>query len=94
MSVYVKVKNGDINGALRTFKKKVNDSGIMRDLKAHEYHMTKSQKRRLKHKEALKRNAKMKRLAEENADPALKKKRMERLAKIKAAALESRKNTF
>ena len=96
MSIFVKVRNGDINGAIRTFKKKVNDSGILRDLKAHEYYLTKSQKRRVKHKEALKRANKMRRLAEEADNPALKKKRLDRLAKIKAQAIaeQNTRNPF
>jgi ribosomal protein S21 len=63
--ICVKVRNGDITAALRIFKKKVNDEGILRDLKKHECHYTKSQKRKIKHKEALKRINKAKRLEEQ-----------------------------
>lgn len=62
MSVFVKVKDGDFAGALRIFKKKVNEAGIMRDLRAHESYLTKSQKARVKHKEALRRKAKLARM--------------------------------
>lgn len=65
MSIFVKVRNGDVSGAIRIFKKKVNDEGVLKDLKKSEFYLTRTQKKRLKHKEALKRQNKMKRLAEE-----------------------------
>jgi small subunit ribosomal protein S21 len=33
---YVEVRNGDINGALRRFKKKVQDDGILQEVKRRE----------------------------------------------------------
>lgn len=34
----VEVKNGDVNGALRLFKKKVQESNILQDLKDREFY--------------------------------------------------------
>jgi small subunit ribosomal protein S21 len=34
----VEVRNGDINGALRRFKKKVQDSGILQELRDKEFY--------------------------------------------------------
>lgn len=65
MSIVVRVRNNDVNTALKILKRKVNDEGILKDLKKHEYHLSKAQKKRLKHKEALKRFNKTKRLEEQ-----------------------------
>ena len=65
--MFIKVRNGDIGRAITQMKRKMNDEGILRDLKKHEYHLTKTQKRRVKHKEALKRLNKIKRLKEEHS---------------------------
>ena len=43
---------------MRRFKRKVENEGIMRDLKKKRYHMTKSEKRREKRKLAEKRRRK------------------------------------
>ena len=40
------VKNNDLNGALRKFKRRVQDARIMQDLKDREYPVTKGQARR------------------------------------------------
>lgn len=40
------VRNNDMNGALRKFKRKVQDARIFQDLKDREYPVTKGQKRR------------------------------------------------
>jgi len=57
--IIVKVKKGEpIEKAMRRFKRKVENEGIMRDLKKKRYHMTKSQKRREKKKLADKRRRK------------------------------------
>jgi small subunit ribosomal protein S21 len=63
----IRVRNNDIDRALIKLKRKMNDEGILRDLKKHEFHQTKSQKRRVKHKEALKRMNKVKRIKEFNS---------------------------
>jgi small subunit ribosomal protein S21 len=34
----VEVRNDDVNGALRRFKKKVEDSGLLQDLKEREFY--------------------------------------------------------
>jgi small subunit ribosomal protein S21 len=65
--MFIKVRNNDMDRALMKLKRKMNDEGILRDLKKHEFHMTKSQKRRLKHKEAVKRLNKLKRIKEFNS---------------------------
>ena len=57
--IIVKVKNGEpFEKAMRKFKRKVENEGIMRDLKKKRYHMTKSEKRREKRKLAEKRRRK------------------------------------
>jgi len=42
----VEVKNGDINWALRKFKKKVQESGILQELKEREFYEKPSIKRK------------------------------------------------
>ena len=42
----VEVRNGDINYALRKFKKKVQDSGIMQELKEREFYEKPTTKRK------------------------------------------------
>ena len=61
----ITVRNNDVATALKILKRKMNDEGILKDLKKHEFYRTKSQKRREKHKEALKRINKTKRIQEE-----------------------------
>lgn len=63
----IRVKNNDIERAITKLKRKMNEEGILRDLRKHEHHLTKSQKRRLKHKEAVKRINKLKRIKELNS---------------------------
>lgn len=60
----IKVRNNDVGKAITILKRKMNDEGVMRDLRKHEFHQTRSQKRRVKHKEAIKRLNKIKRLKE------------------------------
>ena len=67
MSILVKVRNNDVGKAITILKRKINDEGVLRDLRKHEFHQTKSQKRRVKHKEAVKRLNKIKRLKEEHS---------------------------
>tara|TARA_B100000674_G_scaffold448626_1_gene417157 strand:- start:131 stop:334 length:204 start_codon:yes stop_codon:yes gene_type:complete len=57
--IIVKIKNGEpFEKAMRKFKRKVENEGIMRDLKKKRYHMTRSQKKREKRKLAEKRRRK------------------------------------
>lgn len=58
----IKVRNNDVGQALKVLKRKVADSGLLKDLKNHEFHRTKSIKKREKHKEHMKRVNKQKRL--------------------------------
>jgi len=44
----VEVKNGDVNGALRKFKRKVQDSGILQDVKDRQEYIQPSQVRKKK----------------------------------------------
>jgi ribosomal protein S21 len=45
--LYVEVRNGDFAKAMRKFKKKVSDDGILQDLRSKEYYVSKGTKRRL-----------------------------------------------
>ena len=45
--LHVEVKNGDFQKAYRRFKKKVQDDGILQDLRKKEYFVSKGTKRRL-----------------------------------------------
>ena len=57
--VIIRLKNGEhFEKAMRKFKRKVENEGIMKDLKKKRYHMTKSEKRREKRKLAAKRRRK------------------------------------
>ena len=57
--IILKIKPGEpFEKAMRKFKRKVENEGIMRDLKKKRYHMTKSEKRREKRKLAEKRRRK------------------------------------
>lgn len=42
----VEVRNGDVNSALRKFKKKVQDSGILQELREREYYEKPTTKRK------------------------------------------------
>lgn len=46
----VVVRDGDVVGALRYFKKEMAKSGTAKDMKRHSYHLKPSQARRLKSK--------------------------------------------
>lgn len=54
MATYVR-KDESIDSALRRFKKEVVKSGVLQDLRKHEYYVAPSQKRRLKSEAARKR---------------------------------------
>ena len=45
--VYVEVRNNDVTKAMRKFKKKVQDDGILQDIRKKEYFVSKGTKRRL-----------------------------------------------
>jgi small subunit ribosomal protein S21 len=64
--ILIRVRNNDMGRAITQLKRKMNDEGVLRDLKKHDFYLTKSQKRRVKHKEAVKRLNKIKRLKEEH----------------------------
>lgn len=51
-------KNEDANRAIRRFKKKVEASGVMRDIKKRRYYMKPSEAKKLKRKLAQKRRRK------------------------------------
>ena len=65
MSIYVPVRNNDMNTALKILKRKMIEEGVLKDLKRHEYYLTKTQRRAEKDKEAMKRRRKMKRIQED-----------------------------
>jgi len=44
--ISVEVRNGDVNGALRKFKRKVQDSGILQDLRDREFYEKPTTKRK------------------------------------------------
>jgi ribosomal protein S21 len=44
--IYVEVHNNDLNRALRKFKKKLSDDGILQDLRKKEFYESKGTKRR------------------------------------------------
>lgn len=52
MAMVRRRENEDLENMLRRFKRKVNDELIMNEVKKREYALTKSQKRRIKRKEA------------------------------------------
>lgn len=64
MSILIKVRNNDVTGALRILKKKMNDEGVLTDLKKHEFYRPPSVKRREKHEAAIKRLKKQKAIKE------------------------------
>ena len=58
---YVKVRSGeDINRAIKRFKRKVENEGIMREIKKNRYYMKPSEAKREKRKAAQKRRRKTK----------------------------------
>ena len=54
-------KNEDINRAIKRFKRKVEASGLMRDVKKHRYYRKPSEARKIKRAEAAKRRRKAQR---------------------------------
>ena len=62
----VTVRNGDVEKALRLFKKKVQKSGILKELKAKQYYEKPAEAKQRKKKEAVKRWRKLQKKLEEN----------------------------
>lgn len=56
LGLYVEVKDNNVDKALRKFKKKIKDSGLMLELKSREYYEKPSAKKRQDKKKALRRN--------------------------------------
>lgn len=56
--LHVEVRNNDFVKALRKFKKKVADDGILQELRKKEYFVSKGTKRRLEKQAAIRRNKK------------------------------------
>jgi small subunit ribosomal protein S21 len=54
----VPVVNGDLERALRLLRRRVDRSGVLRELRRREYHLTPAEARRAKAKRARKREAK------------------------------------
>lgn len=72
----VSLRDGESSDSLmRRFKKVVEQSGVMRELKRREFHLSKSQKKKEKHKRALKRmrkfEKKMYEFEDENTKPVI-----------------------
>jgi small subunit ribosomal protein S21 len=44
--IYVEVRNGDVTGAIRKFKKKVQESGILQEVKDRQEYVKPSEKRK------------------------------------------------
>lgn len=69
MIVYVNCRDPrrhleEVNVAIRDFKKKVKNAGILQDLRKHEYYVAPAKKRRLKAAESLKQKKRDERKAE------------------------------
>jgi len=57
--MYIKVRNNDVGKAYKILSRKLNNEGIFKKLKEKRYHITKGEKKRLKHKEAVARAKKL-----------------------------------
>lgn len=64
--VAVKVRNGDINKALKIFKRMVNESGHIQELKERREYTKPTTKRRLIKQKAIRNNERMVRIEKEN----------------------------
>ncbi len=62
----VDVRNGDINKALRRFKKKIAEDGILQELRAREFYQAKGTKRRVEKQAAIRRYKKKRIKDQEN----------------------------
>lgn len=56
--IAVKVYNNNINQAISSLKRKINEDGLKKEMRKREYHQTKSQKRRKDKAAAIRRNQK------------------------------------
>jgi small subunit ribosomal protein S21 len=45
--IYVEVRNGDVNAALRKFKKKVQESGVLQEYRERQEYVKPSEKRKM-----------------------------------------------
>jgi small subunit ribosomal protein S21 len=63
--MYVKVRNNDVGKAYKILSRKLNNEGIFKKLKEKRFHITKGEKKRLKHKEAVARLRKLERKQED-----------------------------
>lgn len=64
--VAVKVRNGDINKALKIFKRMVNESGHIQELKERREYTKPTTKKRLIKQKAIRNNERMVRIEKEN----------------------------
>jgi len=64
--MYVKVRNNDVGKAYKILSRKLNNEGIFKKLKEKRHHITKGEKKRLKHKEAVARLRKLERKQQED----------------------------
>ena len=62
MAITIEVRNNNIEKALRVLKKKLNKDGMMKELKARQYFIKPSEKKREKKKEGIRRHIKDRKL--------------------------------
>ena len=62
MSITIEVRNNNVEKALRVLKKKLNKDGMMKELKARQYFIKPSEKKREKKKEGIRRHIKDRKL--------------------------------
>ena len=62
MGITIEVRNNNIEKALRVLKKKLNKDGMMKELKARQYFIKPSEKKREKKKEGIRRHIKDRKL--------------------------------
>lgn len=55
LGLTVNVRGDDVNTAIKVFKKKVQKSGLIKELRARRYYLTKGQKRKLAKEATLRR---------------------------------------
>ena len=66
MSIEVLVREGNLEDALRKFKKRVSFSGLLKELKRTSFHETRTQRRKVKDRIALRRLKRNQRKRERN----------------------------
>ena len=62
MGITIEVRNNNIEKALRVLKKKLNKDGLMKEIKARQYYIKPSEKKREKKKEGIRRHLKDRKL--------------------------------